>query len=116
MTETLALSRSMMDQVCGITWDHGSEEKSMVDMDKHMKKMHEEFEDSGHETPGKVRTPAVEHSFKTDNDCPKLNKKMKMDPHTFMAKRSLVHKRGRPEVQTTTAHSIFDCLSEGARQ
>ena len=84
----------------GMVLDYSKPGKLIVDMRDYVKKMLEEFK---YDIKKIAKTPAANHLFKVDDNCEKLNNKMKEDFHTFVAKNLFLCKRARPDIQTAVA-------------
>ena len=84
----------------GMVLDYSKPGKLIVDMRDYVKKMLEEFK---YDIKKLAKTPAANHLFKVDDNCEKLNNKMKEDFHTFVAKNLFLCKRARPDIQTAVA-------------
>ena len=98
---TIKVNEGPVYEFVGMKLDFSKKGKLRVNMIDYVKKIIEEFNYDLSER--KIKTPAADHLFQTNEDAGKLNKKMKEDYHTFVAKSLFLCKRGRPDIQTAVA-------------
>ena len=80
--------------------DYSQDGKLIVDMKDYVQKIFEEF---NYDLGKPAKTPAADHLFNINKQSGKLNKEMKEDFHTYVAKCLFLCKRARPDIQTAVA-------------
>lgn len=96
----IKVNKGLRHDFVGMTLDYSKKGKLIVDMEEYVTKMIEDFP---YDIPSKGKTPAAEHLFKVDKNAGQLNKQMKEEFHTFVAKALFLSKRGRPDISTAIA-------------
>ena len=96
----IKVNKGLRHDFVGMTLDYSKKGKLIVDMKDYVEKMIEDFP---YDIPNKGKTPAAEHLFKVDENAGQLNKQMKEEFHTFVAKSLFLSKRGRPDISTAIA-------------
>ena len=91
-----------MHDYLGLTFDFCTKGKVRIDMHKYMRKIIEDFEKK-YVLNDKATSPAANDLFSNDEKTQKIDKEMKEDFHTFVAKGLFAAKRGRPDTGTAIA-------------
>jgi hypothetical protein len=96
----LTINRGKIHDYLGMTLDYSVKGKVKILMVDYVMKL---VEDLPKEMDGEAATPAANHLFTVDDDCPKVDEKRAQFFHTYVAKTLFLCKRARPDLQTTVA-------------
>ena len=97
---TIKVNDGPRHEFVGMILDYSQDGKLIVDMQDYVQKVFEEF---NYDLGKPAKTPAADHLFKINKQSGKLNKEMKEDFHTYVAKCLFLCKRARPDIQTAVA-------------
>ena len=95
-------TRGKMHDYLGLTFDFRTKGKVRIDMRKYMRKIIEDFKKK-YVLNDKATSPAANDLFSNNEKSPKIDKEMKEDFHTFVAKGLFAAKLGRPDTGTVIA-------------
>jgi hypothetical protein len=96
----LTITRGKVHDYLGMTLDYTEEGKVKIKMMDYVEKM---LADLPKEMDGEAPTPAANHLFDVDDDCPLVSEEKAQFFHTYVAKTLFLCKRARPDLQTAVA-------------